>query len=335
MRNKEHKILFIGTGYIANIHAKTIKKLVEEGKINTRIVGCLTTSRKKGESFCKKFGGTPYGKLKDVLNQNKPSIVYICTPPFIKGDIESELGRNNINIFLEKPVAINNEQVVKLKKINKLNCNILIHVGFVWRFAGWVKQLMDIIKKEKGRIVINGYRFSKFIDSNKWSYKREKSGGFLVEQNIHLIDIFNYLNSFKKLNIINSTILKSQQVKHIKKKANIEDGGNVILKSKNKIFNLIFTTFSSAYYESGIELISENFFGKIILNNEGYFVSKIFDSFGVIYKNKEHISDLYKEQTLTFIKSIEDGSQLDVIPLSQGIKTSELCLAIYKNSKII
>ena len=70
------KVVFIGTGYMANEYAKVLKK---EFRKQVELVGALNKSSSSIKKFVKKFKVKKnYTNLREMMNACKPDIVIVC-----------------------------------------------------------------------------------------------------------------------------------------------------------------------------------------------------------------------------------------------------------------
>lgn len=163
-----------------------------------------------------------------MFNSENLDILVITTPVFLhKSMIEDAIG-NDLNIFVEKPLAINSEECKSI--LFKKNKNKSL-VGYCRRFMGtynFVKELID--KSVLGEVL--SFRSQMFVeqvfDKEKgWQYDPAKSGGgVLVDLGSHAIDLLHYFfGEVKSVNAIGKTIYSG----------NVEDYVSINLKCRNNI----------------------------------------------------------------------------------------------------
>lgn len=190
------KILIIGYGSIGKRHISNITKI---GKIKIIIL----TKRKK-DGFLKKNNCNVYSKLEECLEEN-PDAAIICNETSLHVKIATKLAKNNIHIFIEKPLTNSLVGINQLKKSVKSN-RIITHVGCVLRFHPILKKTKEIIEnKSLGKIkflrVENGSYLPEWQSNRdyKKSYaSRLDLGGGVVLTCIHELDYLVWL--FGKIN---------------------------------------------------------------------------------------------------------------------------------------
>ena len=94
---------------------------------------------------------------------------------------------------MEKPIALTSDQAWKMVAAVE-SARIKTQVGFMFRFGEAVEQLKSLVENgEAGPVGLMSARY--FCNSlhAPWWRVREKSGGQLVEQIIHMVDLMRYL----------------------------------------------------------------------------------------------------------------------------------------------
>ncbi len=180
----KHSVGFIGTGEIAAIHARSIKRLGLEWNIG----GGYDINPDSCEQFCKEYGATRYCSAESLIRDPLIHTVYICT----RHDSHAEYGKMACeygkNVFLEKPAAMNHRQALELKDIWEKN-PVPFAVGYNMRVTPSVLRLKDLLREhgavpETFRVNMTGTRFMQ-----GWAGDTESGGGVLVCQGSHMFDL--------------------------------------------------------------------------------------------------------------------------------------------------
>jgi len=224
---KKLKCVIIGYGYMGQIRHKSLLL----NKKDVQIVGVYDTDNSKLiKTLNKKLIIKSY---KDIFDLNF-DIAFICTPNNISTKVAIDCLRKNKNVFCEKPPGKNLQDLNKIKKYTKKNRKIMF--GFNHRFHPAVVMAKKIVNSKKyGQIItIRGvYGKSGGIDFKKsWrNNKKFSGGGILLDQGIHMIDLFRYFcGNFNKVKCFTSNLFWN---------FNVEDNAVLILKnSKNQLAHL-------------------------------------------------------------------------------------------------
>lgn len=101
------KIGLIGCGEIAQAHAHHIM----QSNDGHTIVGVCDIDATRGRRFAKQFGiGGVYSALDPFLEQHRPDVVHVLTPPQTHAALASRMMEAGCNVLVEKPMAISTEQ---------------------------------------------------------------------------------------------------------------------------------------------------------------------------------------------------------------------------------
>jgi predicted dehydrogenase len=119
--------------------------------------------------------------------------VLITLPPYAHTDEVEIAARLGIHIFIEKPIALTSKQAWRTVHAAE-EAGIVTQVGFMLRFGEAVERLKEMIDSgEAGTVGLMSARY--FCNSlhTPWWRQRHLSGGQLVEQVIHMVDLMRFL----------------------------------------------------------------------------------------------------------------------------------------------
>tara|TARA_Y100001970_G_scaffold2704_1_gene3173 strand:+ start:24561 stop:25562 length:1002 start_codon:yes stop_codon:yes gene_type:complete len=135
----------------------------------------------------------------EIIQNSEIDTVFICTPNYLNKDLTIKSLVAGKNVFCEKPPAFTAEDVLEIRKIEKQSGKILMY-GFNHRHHGSIKHMKKLIdEKTFGSILWMRGRYGKSVDDtyyNNWRAKRKYAGGgILIDQGIHMIDLFLYFGN--------------------------------------------------------------------------------------------------------------------------------------------
>ncbi len=180
------KAAIIGYGYMGEIR----KRVIESHEL-LELVGICDPDANKRE----KTKDVPTFSSFDDLLGTDPDIVFVCTPNSFSPNIcvkSMDLGKH---VFCEKPPG---KDVNDIKRIvNVENENVKLMFGFNHRFHPGINKAKVIIDNGRmGKIIsMRGvYGKSGGINYHKsWrNVKAIAGGGILLDQGIHMLDLFRY-----------------------------------------------------------------------------------------------------------------------------------------------
>lgn len=180
------KLAMIGCGGIGEYH---LGHFLDYNDVE--IAGFCDIILERAENFAKKTKtAKAFDNYLDMYNEIKPDMVFICIPPDQHGDIEKETIKRNIPFFVEKPLALNMELANELNNLVE-KAGLITASGFQCRYSGLVEPNLEFLKKNKV-VFINCNRMGSIPEVPWWKIKSQ-SGGQLVEQTIHQLDIIRYV----------------------------------------------------------------------------------------------------------------------------------------------
>src|SRR5699024_10090443 len=116
--------------------------------------------------------------------------IYICTPPFARDGLEQAAIAKGIHLLVEKPVALDMEKVWTNAKLAE-EAGIIHTSGYCLRYLDIVQEAKEYLKDKQVDLII-GDRIGGHPPATWWG-KMALSGGQLVEQSTHQLDLIRYL----------------------------------------------------------------------------------------------------------------------------------------------
>jgi predicted dehydrogenase len=182
----------LGCGSFAHRHARTLQQREKDFEM----VAFCNRTIEKAESFSKQYvnGQAPaFADHHQMFEKVPLDIVVICLPPFAHSD-EVEIAANlGVHVFIEKPIGLNSDQAWSMVNAAE-KAGIVTQVGFMFRFGEAIEHLKKLIDSgEAGPVGLMSARYFCNALHAPWWRKRELSGGQLVEQVIHMVDLMRFL----------------------------------------------------------------------------------------------------------------------------------------------
>lgn len=132
-----------------------------------------------------------------IINNPDIDSVIIATPNHLNKNLTIQCLKNNKHVFCEKPPAFNSIEVEEICQVEEKSGKKLMY-GFNHRHHSSIKKMKKIIDgKDFGNILWMRGRYGKSVDKTFYSNWRAKKkyagGGILIDQGIHMLDLFLYL----------------------------------------------------------------------------------------------------------------------------------------------
>lgn len=228
-----NKILIIGFGSIGKRHANNILHLTNYNIIifskRQDITDSDFTNFKKYKSRIKIFSS-----LTQCLKE-KPNVAFITNETSKHISFALKVAQNGIDLFIEKPLSNNLENIKKLNKISK-DKKIIVMVGCNFRFFPPIKKIKELVdKKIIGKIISAQIENNSFLpdwhpnEDYTQSYASRKSlGGGVTLTQIHELDYLTWMfgNAKKTVSLVG---------KFSDLEIDADDHCSAVLKLKNNI----------------------------------------------------------------------------------------------------
>ena len=176
------KVGIVGVGHLGEIHLKLILS-----SINFDLIGFYETNQEKSDLISKKYQVKSFKSLED-LSENVQAVI-ISTPTIHHHEIATFFLKNNIHVFIEKPITTNVKEANELVQLAKDN-NLVGQVGHVERFNGAFTEVENLLNP----MFIEAHRLSNYP-------ARGTDVSVILDLMIHDIDIILSIVKSKVSNV--------------------------------------------------------------------------------------------------------------------------------------
>lgn len=303
------RVGFIGVGGIAAKHLENISK-----NEHASIVSVCDIDPDRVRQVGELYGVQSYENADDMLQNETLHALFVCVPPFAHEDIEEKAASRNIHLMVEKPVGLDLQSVrTKEKKI--ADSGIICATGYCLRYLDTVSKAKEYLKG-KQIAMIRAHYVTKFVPT-PWYRKMTLSGGQLVEQATHTVDLIRYLAGDFHTVYTNSALNVMSDIHDI----DIPDVTCVNFTMESGAVGNLSTTFTQADHQTGIEIFGRDF--RVIIDGTSLHV---FEKENKVTFESE--IDFYEEQDNSFIDAIRlNKKELILSPYSEAVKTLAVTLA--------
>lgn len=191
MRNGKYGCALWGCGWVASGHIAAYLK-----NSDCEFIGLGSRSQTSVMAKIREFGlfdTTVYNSFEELLNDDRVDIVSICTPNDLHAHEAMLAARSGKQIFLEKPVAVNSEELEKLvQTLDEYNTRSV--VGLLMRFdpVNQMKRRL-IAEGELGDILLCNVDYWFGRERRGWMREGSRSGGAFILGGCHSVDIARYI----------------------------------------------------------------------------------------------------------------------------------------------
>jgi predicted dehydrogenase len=181
---KRLRVGLLGCGGIGARHAAAVDVLKDE----MQLVACCGRSDSKVREFSARFGAEPLTDLRRMLD-SQLDLLIVALPPFAHtGQVELAVAAGT-HVLVEKPIALEMTRARSMVDA-AAKAGVVAACGFMYRFGAAVTRWDEAAKNgEAGRVGLFTGQFHCNALHADWWRERTKSGGQMVEQLIHIVDL--------------------------------------------------------------------------------------------------------------------------------------------------
>lgn len=175
---------FVGAGGVAQRHARHLAQLE-----NVEFVAVTDPVKAAARSFADTTGAAVVPDLEGLLNTS-PDAVYVCVPPHAHGFIEEQVLDAGAALFVEKPLALDLATAERIADTAR-RAGVVTAVGHHWRYSPAVDVVRELLDGRPVRMATGSWIDR--VPPVPWWSKRALSGGQIVEQAVHVLDMIRLL----------------------------------------------------------------------------------------------------------------------------------------------
>ena len=210
------KAALIGIGAMGSGHLDNYLRLKKENNPDINLVAVCDIDESKFKNNKKIAGNLDgvggggdvdfsavncYTSVDEMLEKENLDLVSIALPTYLHCEYTVKCLDKGINVFCEKPMALNPAQCQEMIDAANRN-NKKLMIGQCLRFWGEYEVVKEIIESGRYGKPIAGYFFrgggTPLWSYENWLCKRECGGGALLDQHVHDVDAINYFFGMPK-----------------------------------------------------------------------------------------------------------------------------------------
>lgn len=178
------RVGIIGAGGVAQRHARVLS-----GFSDVQLVGVTDVVGESAQRLAAEHGARVFDDVPALLATGLDA-VYVCVPPFAHGPAERAAIEAGLPLFVEKPISV--DLAVGADIAGQIaDRGLLTAVGHHWRYLSTVEQARTLLGDRPVRLV-SGAWLDK-VPPVAWWPHRDRSGGPVVEQAAHVLDLARHL----------------------------------------------------------------------------------------------------------------------------------------------
>ena len=312
---KEIKIGFIGCGGNANGHMNQLA-----GIKGASVVAVCDVQAERAQSAAEKHNADPYTAHQALLERDDLDAVYLSLPVFVHGQPEFDVIARGLPFFVEKPVAINMD-IAREVEAAVANAGLITCVGYQLRYLGSTKITQQILQERTINMVVGKYWCSTgHGDPSAWLRQMNKSGGQLVEQATHTIDMMRYMGGEVET-------VYAMQANRFLKETDCPDANSVSLQFASGAVGSLTATWAYAGDWSNTNVLDLLYEGELLNWNP----SRV-----SVQEDGESVDKTEPSPTIdeVFVDAVRSGDASSILsPYSDAVKTLAISLAANQSAQ--
>jgi predicted dehydrogenase len=174
------RIGMVGAGAVAARHVRTL--LAMDG---VEVAAVADPALERAKELAAEAGAAAYPNHMELLAAELLDAVYICVPPFAHGAPELAVIDAGLPMFVEKPVAIDQETAAEIAA-RLAGQPLLTCTGYHWRWLDIFDRAAELLADRPARLVQCSWLDK--VPPPPWWLRRDGSGGQTIEQTTHVLD---------------------------------------------------------------------------------------------------------------------------------------------------
>ncbi len=317
----------IGCGKFANKHLANLVSLPDRFEM----VAFCDVLEDNARQYNDKYAGGKARVFTDFheMFRRVPELdlTLICLPPFAHTDEVEVAAGNGTHILIEKPIALTSEHAWRMVAAVE-KAGVKSQVGFMFRFGLAIEKLKSmVLDGTAGQVGLMSTRYFCNALHAPWWRMREKSGGQITEQVIHMVDLMRYLMGDPATVFSVQNNLFHQAVENY----TIEDTSGTVMEFKNGGIGVIFASNNAipGKWINDYHVVTNKLTAEFTDANNASFTYTADPDL-----RKEEISsqdNLYLKELLDLYEAITTNTTTRT-PIREGARSLDLALAISQSA---
>jgi predicted dehydrogenase len=309
------RVAVVGVGGIAAEHLKNVQENEE-----AELVAVCDIVKASVEKAAQQYNVVPYTDFDAMLDNEEIDALFLCVPPFAHGEMEEKAAARGIHLLVEKPVGLDMETVERKAKAIQ-DAGVIAGTGYCLRYLDTVAKAREYLQG-KTIAMVRAHRFGSLV-TVPWWREMAKSGGQLIEQTTHNLDLLLYLAGDVDKVSADMALRVMEDVPGI----DIPDVYSVNLRFASGAVGHLDTSFvEQPDGRSSLEVIGRGF--RVTLDGTALTIMEKDKT--VTHKSRVNF---YKEQDDAFIHAVltKDASVI-LAPYAEAMRTLQVSLAAHQSS---
>ena len=179
------RVALVGPGWIGRRHLGVLA--TEPG---VELVGIVGREIKAAERAALEFGGRPYDDVGRLLESERVDAAIICVPPDGHGPLETAFLDRGVHLLIEKPLAADDATPERVGEAIRA-AGVIAGAAYHWRALDTIPGVIEALASRPPRLLVAAWHDQ--LPGTAWWRDEARSGGQVVEQATHLVDLARLL----------------------------------------------------------------------------------------------------------------------------------------------
>jgi len=294
-------------------------------KANANLKTIASSGGLSGTDLAKKFNlAQSTTDYKTILTDTEIDTVLITTRHNSHAKFVTEALKHNKHVFVEKPLALNGEQLQQILNVYEEQSgtqNASVTVGYNRRFSPHIQAIKKAIGNNPGPLNINATMNAGHIPPAVWVHDLQVGGGRIIGEACHYIDLCIYLTGSKITSVCMNAMGENPQEN--------TDNASILLKFANGSHAVVnyFANGSKAYSKERLEVFSRE--RTFVMDN--FRQTKAYGVKG--FKNlKTKMNKGHAAQFEKYVHFLQQGGE-PIIPFSEIVNGTQAAFAAVESLK--
>jgi predicted dehydrogenase len=179
------RVGFVGAGGIAHRHFGVLATMDD-----VDIAGVADPDEARVREAAERTGARAFACHEAMVDALDLDALWICVPPFAHGAPERAAIAAGLPFFVEKPLSLDPALACEIDQAVRRS-GLVTAVGYHWRYLDTVDEARRLLAGNPAHLM-SGY----WLDQTPpptWWHSADRSGGQIVEQATHIIDLARFL----------------------------------------------------------------------------------------------------------------------------------------------
>ena len=241
------RIGLIGAGGVAARHVANLKAL------GAQIAGIADPDAERAGALAAEAGAVAHDGHEALLDAGGLDAVYVCVPPFAHGEPELAVLDRGLPLFVEKPLGRDLTTAERIASAVR-EAGVPTATGYHWRCLPTLETARSVVASAPPALVSAAWLDK--VPPVGWWLRQELSGGQVVKQTTHLLDLLLVLVG----DVVEVQALGTRVDRDAFPDADVDAATGALLRfASGAVGTVTSTSLLGAKRRSGIELIGEGY----------------------------------------------------------------------------